>query len=75
MRTNLAIAALVFPMIQAMIFGLAMLGLLGLGAPAGLYPATIAATFLASLPIALLIAPRLRSRLWRRQHGEHLMGS
>lgn len=75
MRTNLAIAALIFPMIQAMFFGLALLGLLVAGAPAGLYPAAIAATFLVSLPISLLLAPRLRSRFWRQRHGGNLMRS
>lgn len=75
MRTNLAIAALIFPMIQAMVFGLGLLGLLAADAPSGLYPLAIAATFLASLPMALLIAPRLRSKAWRQRHGARLIPS
>ena len=73
MRTNLAIAAVIYPMIQAVLFGLGLLGLLGAGAPAALYPLMIAATLLTSLPIALVIAPRLRSRLWRERHGVRLV--
>ena len=73
MRTNLAIAAVVYPMVQAVLFGLCLLGLLDTGAPAGLYPVAIAATFLASLPIALAVAPRLRSRVWRYRRGLRLV--
>lgn len=67
MRTNFAIAALIYPMVQAVVFGVGLLALLAARAPAGAYPWVIAATFLASLPIALLMAPRLRSRRWRRR--------
>jgi hypothetical protein len=72
MRTNLAIAALIFPMIQAMLFGLGILGLLVASAPTIMYPVMIAATFLASLPIAFVLAPRLRSKVWRARHGAGL---
>jgi hypothetical protein len=72
MRTNLAIAALIYPVIQAVVFGLGIIGLLVADAPSGFYPPVIAATFVASLPIALWIAPRMRSRAWRQQHGRGL---
>jgi hypothetical protein len=72
MRTNLAIAALIYPMIQAVLFGLGILGLLVADAPPRLYPLVIAATFVGSLPFALWIAPRMRSRTWRQRHGAHL---
>lgn len=72
MRTNLAIAALIFPMIQAMLFGLGIVGLLAAAAPASLFPVMIALTFVASIPLSLLIAPRLRSRVWRARHGVRL---
>lgn len=75
MRTNVAIAALIYPMVQAILFGAALLGLLMLGSPAGLFPVVIAATFVAAVPIAVLIAPRLRSRAWRRRHGVGLKPS
>lgn len=70
MRTNFAIAALIYPMVQAVFFGMGLLALLAARAPAGAYPWMIAATFLASLPVALLMAPRLRSRRWRRRHRD-----
>ena len=72
MRTNLAIAALIYPMVQAVLFGAGLIGLMVLGAPAGLFPVVIAATFVIAVPIALAIAPRLRSRAWRRRHGAGL---
>ncbi len=73
MRTNLAIAALIFPVIQAVTFGLGLGGLLVAGTPACYFPVVIAATFVAAMPFALVIAPRLRSRAWRRQHGTQLI--
>jgi len=73
MRTNLAIAALIYPMIQAMAFGAGMLILLTTGAPSAAFAPVIAATFAVSAPIALLMAPRLRSRAWRRRHGVRVL--
>ena len=73
MRTNLAIAALVYPMVQAVVFGLALLGLLAFGASSDLFAPVIAATFLVSIPPALLIAPRLRSLTYKRRHGRALI--
>lgn len=75
MRTNLAIAALIFPMIQAMLFGAGVVALLAAAAPTVAYPVMIAVTFAASLPLSLLIAPRLRSRAWRARHGTSFAGS
>lgn len=69
MRTNLAIAALVYPMVQAVAFGAGLLVLLMLGAPQAAFAPVIAATFAVSAPIALLIAPRLRSRAWKRRRA------
>jgi hypothetical protein len=57
MRTNLAIAALVYPMVQAVAFGAGLLILLALGAPPAAFAPVIAATFVVSAPIALLMAP------------------
>ena len=75
MRTNVAIAALIYPMVQAVLFGAGMIGLLMLGSPASLFPVVIGATFLIAVPIALVIAPRLRSQAWRRRHGVGLKPS
>lgn len=70
MRTNFAIAALIYPMVQAVLFGLGLGLLLALGtadAPAAL-ASMIAATFVISAPAALWIAPQLRSPRWRAAH-------
>lgn len=75
MRTNVAIAALIYPMVQAVIFGLAFVALMVAGAPSSFFPPAIAATFVVALPIAILIAPRLRSQAWRRRHGVGLTPS
>ena len=75
MRTNLVIAAVLYPMVQAVFFGVGLLGLLAIGAPANLFPGMIAATFLLSAPVAIAIAPRLRSKAWRRRHRLGVMSS
>lgn len=75
MRTNLAIAALVYPMVQAVAFGAGLLTLLALGAPPAAFAPVIAATFVVSAPIALLMAPRLRSRAWKRRQALRLVRS
>lgn len=67
MRTNLAIAALIFPMVQAVVFGAAFLALMASRAPDALFPPVIAGTFAVAAPIAVALAPRLRSRAWRRR--------
>lgn len=75
MRTNVAIAALIYPMVQAVIFGLGFLALVIGGAPSSFYMPAIAATFVVAAPLAVLIAPRLRSRAWRQRHGVGLTPS
>lgn len=66
MRTRFAIAALIWPMIQAVLFGLGMIGLLAAPLPASeLLSAVwwmIAATFAISAPLAWGMAPWLRLR-------------
>lgn len=65
MRTNLAIALLIYPMVQAVAFGLGLLAVLSIGVAQTAMPWMIAATVILSVPVAWLIAPRLRSRRWR----------
>ena len=66
MRTRFAIAALIWPMIQAVLFGLGLIALLAAPlSPSGLLEGIwwmIAATFLISTPIAWGMAPWLRLR-------------
>lgn len=66
MRTRLAIAALIWPMIQAVLFGIGMLALLIAPLPAsGLLTAVwwmIGVTFVVAAPLAWGMAPWLRLR-------------
>ena len=66
MLTRFAIAALIWPMIQAVLFGLGVVGLLvsPLETPEVMTALwwMIAATLVISTPLAWLIAPRLRLR-------------
>ncbi len=66
MRTRFAIAALIWPMIQGVLFGLGMIALLVGGLEASeLMNAVwwmIGVTFVIAVPIAWVLAPRLRLR-------------
>jgi hypothetical protein len=66
MRTRLAIAALIWPMIQGVLFGFGMIGLLAAPlSPSELLTAVwwmIGLTFLISPPVAWGMAPWLRMR-------------
>jgi hypothetical protein len=70
-KTRAGIAALVYTMINAVMFGAALITVLmvpffrahaaiGIGA-------AVLASLIAAAPVAWLIAPRLRARTWRRQ--------
>lgn len=79
MLTRLQIAVLVFMMVQAVLFGIGMVGILATPLNANAMtaiPYMIVATFIVSAPIAWLIAPRLQARYWRRQHrhGDFISG-
>ncbi len=78
MWIRIQIAAMVYLMVQAIMFGAGMILVLAtpLNAMAmQLIPWVIGVTALLSLPIAWLIAPRLRARYWREkgdQVGFHI---
>ena len=67
MRTRFAIAALIWPMIQAVLFGIGVIGLLAAPVAASdMLTAVwwmIGVTFVISVPIAWGMAPRLRLRM------------
>jgi len=70
MSVRLQIAAMLFMMIQAVLFfaGTLLLLLSPLSDDAmALMPWVVAATALASLPLSWWLAPRLRARTWRRE--------
>lgn len=68
--TRLAIAALVFMIIQAVLFGIGTV--LVLATPVRelemtLLPAVVVTSSILALPLSWLIAPRLQARYWRAQ--------
>lgn len=75
MTNDIRIAILIYPLVQAVSFGVGTLAILTtpLSAQAmTLMPAMIAVTALMSIPVALWIAPRLRARFeGRRQMARH----
>lgn len=75
MRTRLAIAAVIYMMVQGVLFGVGMIIILvsPLAASAQmLIPWMIAATLPISIPIAWKIAPRLRLRFARTHRASTL---
>lgn len=77
--TRLAIAALIFMMVQAVLFGIGTV--LVLATPLHelamqLLPVVIIGSSILAVPLAWLIAPRLQARYWRRrgQSGDFISG-
>lgn len=71
MKTRIWIAAILFPMVNAVLFGIGITALLSvpfLADQAGnLFSPVVAASFLIAAPISWFIAPRLRARYWHRR--------
>lgn len=68
MSMRLQIAFMVFLMVQAVLFGIGMVAILSTPlnqSAMTLIPWMIALTFLVSVPLSWVIAPRLRRRFWR----------
>ncbi len=73
MPTRLQIAALLAMMINAVLFGIGAVTVLAvpaLSVDAAFYlPVVVLLSFVLTLPIAWLMAPRLRARFWRQQEA------
>lgn len=69
MTTRMWIAAMVYPMVNAVLFGIAAVTMLSIPAldemASTLFLYAVPASFILSAPIAWIIAPRLRARYWR----------
>ena len=69
MKTRLWIAAMVYPSVNAVIFGFAVIAMLSIPAlnemASTLFLYIVPASFIVSAPIAWIIAPRLQARYWR----------
>jgi hypothetical protein len=79
MWTRLQIASMVFLMVQAVLFGIGIVIILATPLSKNamtLVPWMIAGSFLVSVPLAWLIAPRLQLRYWHQRHidGDFISG-
>ncbi len=79
MSIRLQIASMVFMMVQAVLFGIGMVTILGTSlnqSAMTLVPWMVAFTFLLSAPLSWFIAPRLQRRFWRsrRMDGDLISG-
>ncbi len=73
-RTRAAIAALIYTMTNAVVFGAGLITLMtvpALRAHAAIgIPVVVAASLVLAAPLAWYLAPRLRARYWRRPPAE-----
>lgn len=73
MRTRFWIAALLFPVVNAVVFGAGVITLLSVPTLADqastLFPYVTGASLIISAPVAWLLAPRLRQRYWNRRQA------
>jgi hypothetical protein len=70
MTTDTHIALLIFPMVQAVFFGIGTIAIVATPLSAWamvLMPPMIVLTMVLSLPVSRIIAPRLRARFERHQ--------
>lgn len=69
MRTRTYLTALVYPMVNAVLFGAGVIAVLGLPLLKAeamiLMPLVVVASFVVAVPLAWWIAPRMRLRWWR----------
>jgi hypothetical protein len=74
-KTRAAIAALIYTMTNAVIFGAGLITVLtlpALRADAAIWiPVVVVASLILAAPTAWLMAPRLRARYWRERAAEH----
>lgn len=76
MKTRLFMAGMLYPMVNAVIFGTGAAAVLSIPAlkPILEYamPAVVAAAFIIAAPIAYMLAPMLRLRYWDGRRDEAL---
>lgn len=76
--THLALAALVFMMTNAVLFGIGMVAVLTIPALAqyeeNLVPTVVVLSFVLAAPLSWIIAPRLRARYWRNHPADVISG-
>lgn len=71
MSTRFQIAAMIFMVVNAVVFGAGIVPVLMIPPLANnafeMIPAVVMASFIMSAPLSWIIAPRLRARYWRTQ--------
>jgi hypothetical protein len=76
--TQVALAALVFMMTNAVLFGIGMVAVLTIPTLAPyqdeLVPLVVVLSFVLAAPLAWIIAPRLRARYWRTHPADLISG-
>jgi hypothetical protein len=76
MGTRVQIAALIFLMVNAVLFGAGLITILTVPALAAhamaLIPVVVALSFVVAAPVSWLMAPRLRARYWRERERRAL---
>lgn len=73
MSTRIAIAALIFTMVNAVLFGVGVVTVLTIPALSAhammLVPTVVVLSFILAVPISWVIAPRLRAHYWRQRNA------
>jgi hypothetical protein len=71
MLTRIAIAALIYSMVDAVLFGIGLIAVLTVPALSAradtLVPAVVVTSLILAIPVSWIIAPRLRARYWRQR--------
>ena len=73
MSTKIAIAALIYSMVNAVLFGTGLIIVLTVPALSAhaiaLVPAVVVVSLVLAIPVSWIVAPRLRARYWRQRNA------
>lgn len=73
MSTKVAIAALIYSMVNAVLFGTGLIVVLTIPALSAhamaLVPAVVVVSLVLAIPVSWIVAPRLRARYWRQRNA------
>jgi len=73
MSTKVAIAALIYSMVNAVLFGTGLIIVLTVPALSAhaiaLVPAVVVVSLVLAVPVSWIVAPRLRARYWRQRNA------
>ena len=73
MSTKVAIAALIYSMVNAVLFGTGLIIVFTVPALSAhaiaLVPAVVVVSLVLAIPVSWIVAPRLRARYWRQRNA------